>query len=178
MSAAPETAKLTPDELRTLFLFAELGDEQIAWLAEHGDVVAVPAGEYVVHEGEAARCFYVLLSGTISMTKLVSGDPVETTRTEQRGVYFGATQFYLDNVAEQSYVASVRAITDCTVLALPAQDFARAFAQWFPMAVHLLEGMLMGLRRNNSQVAERERLLALGKLSAGCLLYTSPSPRD
>jgi signal transduction histidine kinase len=35
------------------------------------------------------------------------------------------------------------------------------------MAVHLLEGMLLGLRRNNAQVAERERLLALGKLSAG-----------
>jgi signal transduction histidine kinase len=162
-----DQVRLTPDELRTLFLFAELEDHQVAWLAEHGDVVPVPAGEYVVREGEPAQCFYVLLSGTISMSKLVSGDPVETTRTEQRGVYFGATQFYLDNVAEQNYVASVRAITDCSVLALPAPDFARAFAQWFPMAVHLLEGMLMGLRRNNSQVAERERLLALGKLSAG-----------
>jgi signal transduction histidine kinase len=169
MTTIDETtpARLTPEELRTLFLFADLEDDQIAWLAENGDVVAATAGENVVSEGEPARCFYVLLSGTISMSKLVSGDPVETTRTEQRGVYFGATQFYLDNVTEQTYAASVRAITDCTVLALPAADFARAFAQWFPMAVHLLEGMLMGLRRNNSQVAERERLLALGKLSAG-----------
>jgi signal transduction histidine kinase len=35
------------------------------------------------------------------------------------------------------------------------------------MAVHLLEGMLLGMRRGNQQLAERERLLALGKLSAG-----------
>jgi signal transduction histidine kinase len=169
MTAIDETtpARLTPEELRTLFLFADLDDDQVTWVIENGDVVAVPAGENVVSEGEPARCFYVLLSGTISMSKLVSGDPVETTRTEQRGVYFGATQFYLDDVMEQTYAASVRAITDCTLLALPAADFARAFAQWFPMAVHLLEGMLMGMRRNNSQVAERERLLALGKLSAG-----------
>ncbi|MHA6618751.1 ATP-binding protein [Pseudonocardia sp. DLS-67] len=164
---APETASLTPEELRTLFLFAELEDDQAAWVIENGDVVAFPAGEYVVGEGEPARCFYVLLSGTISMSKLVSGDPVETTRTEQRGVYFGATQFYLDDDTALAYPASVRAITDCSVLALPAKDFAQAFASWFPMAVHLLEGMLMGLRKNNSQVAERERLLALGKLSAG-----------
>ncbi len=155
-------ARLSPEELRTLFLFADLDDDQVAWLIENGDVVTVAAGENVVSEGEPARCFYVLLSGTISMSKLVSGDPVETTRTEQRGVYFGATQFYLDDVMEQTYAASVRAITDCTLLALPAADFARAFARWFPMAVHLLEGMLMGMRRNISQVAVRERLLALG----------------
>jgi signal transduction histidine kinase len=159
--------RLTPEDLRTLFLFADLEDHQVTWVIENSDVVTVPAGDNVVTEGEPARCFYVLLSGTISMSKLVSGDPVETTRTEQRGVYFGATQFYLDDDTALTYAASVRAISDCTVIALPAKEFAHAFAEWFPMAVHLLEGMLMGLRRNNSQVAERERLLALGKLSAG-----------
>jgi signal transduction histidine kinase len=169
MTTLDETtpARLTPEELRTLFLFADLEDHQAAWVIENGDVVPFPAGENIVSEGEPARCFYVLLSGAISMFKLVSGDPVETTRTEQRGVYFGATQFYLDDDTALTYPASVRAISDCTVLALPAKDFARAFASWFPMAVHLLEGMLMGLRRGNAQVAERERLLALGKLSAG-----------
>jgi signal transduction histidine kinase len=165
--SAPEAARLSPDELRTLFLFADLTDEQVGWIVENSDVVALPAGEDIVTEGEPSRCFYVLLSGTIAMSRLVGVDPVETTRTEQRGVYFGATQFYLEDDSARLYAASVRAITDCKVLALPAAEFARAFAEWFPMAVHLLEGMLMGLRRNNSQVAERERLLALGKLSAG-----------
>jgi signal transduction histidine kinase len=169
MTATEETvpAHLTPDELRTLFLFTDLEDDQVAWVAENAEVVAVPAGEDIVTEGEASRCFYVLLSGTISMTRLVGGDPVETIRTDQRGVYFGATQFYLEDESARTYAASVRVVTDCTLLALPATEFARAFSEWFPMAVHLLEGMLMGLRRNNSQVAERERLLALGKLSAG-----------
>jgi signal transduction histidine kinase len=82
-------------------------------------------------------------------------------------VYFGAVQFYLTDETAREYPASVRAITDITVLALPAAGFAERFAAWYPMAVHLLEGMLLGLRRNNAQVAERERLLALGKLSAG-----------
>ncbi|OZM79134.1 ATP-binding protein [Pseudonocardia sp. MH-G8] len=166
MSAA-EAARLAPDELRTLFLFADLTDEQVSWIVENSDVVAMPAGQDIVTEGEPSRCFYVLLSGTIAMSRMVGGDPVETTRTDQRGVYFGATQFYLDDESAQLYGASVRAITDCRVLALPAAEFARAFAQWFPMAVHLLEGMMLGMRRSNSQVAERERLLALGKLSAG-----------
>ena len=35
------------------------------------------------------------------------------------------------------------------------------------MAVHLLEGMFLGMRNNQPSSAERERLLALGTLSAG-----------
>ncbi len=167
MSGVTLPAHLPADELRTLFLFADLSDDQLAWIAEHADVVEVPAGADIVREGEPASCFHVLLSGTISMSRLVGGEPVETTRTDQRGVYFGAVQFYLQDDSARLYSSTVRAITDCAVLALPAGDFARQFSAWFPMAVHLLEGMLMGLRRGNSQVAERERLLALGKLSAG-----------
>ncbi len=162
-----QASALTPEQLRGLFLFADLTDEQLAWVAAHGDVVEVPAGADVVVEGEPADCFHVLLSGTIAMSRIIGGDPVETTRTEQRGVYFGAVQFYLDDDSARDYSVSVRAITDAVVLALPARDFAVQFARWYPMAVHLLEGMLMGLRKGHAQVAERERLLALGKLSAG-----------
>jgi signal transduction histidine kinase len=160
-------ARLAPEELRTLFLFANLDDEQLAWVAEHGDVVDLPAGTDVVVEGEPAECFYVLLSGTVAMSRLVGGDNVETTRTDQRGVYFGAVQFYVDEETTGDYAASVRAITDGTALALPAREFAAEFSRWYPMAVHLLEGLRMGMKRGGQVLAERERLLALGKLSAG-----------
>ncbi len=160
-------AHLTPDELRELFLFADLTPEQLDWIAGCADVVEIAAGANVVSEGEPSRCFYVLLSGTVAMSRVIGGETVETTRTDHRGSYFGAVQFYLDDESAREYPASVRAITDSVVLALPAKDFAKKFAQWFPMAVHLLEGMLLGMRRGNQQLAERERLLALGKLSAG-----------
>jgi signal transduction histidine kinase len=160
-------ARLAPEELRTLFLFADLTDEQVAWIAEHGDVVEVPAGADIVVEGAPAECFHVLLSGTIAMSRMVGRDNVETTRTDQRGVYFGAVQFYVVDETTEDYPASVRAITDSTALALPAREFAAEFARWYPMAVHLLEGMRLGMKRGNQVLAERERLLALGKLSAG-----------
>ena len=158
---------LAPAELRTLFLFADLTEEQLDWVATNADVVEVEAGVDIVTEGEPARCFHVLLSGSISMSRLISGDSVETSRTDQRGVYFGAVQFYLRDESTVDYPASVRAVTDCVVLALPAQEFAAEFTRWYPMAVHLLDGMVLGMRRGNALVGERERLLALGKLSAG-----------
>jgi signal transduction histidine kinase len=169
MTAIEETtpARLTPEELRTLFLFADLTEEQLAWVSERGDVISVPAGEDIVVEGEPADCFHVLLSGTIAMSRMVGGDNVETTRTDQRGVYFGAVQFYVGDETTLEYPASVRAITECTALALPARDFAVEFGRWYPMAVHLLEGLRLGMKRGNHVLAERERLLALGRLSAG-----------
>ncbi len=157
----------THTDLRSLFLFEQLTDEQLAWVAEHADETEFAAGATVVAEGDPASCFHVLLSGTIAMSRVIGGDPVETTRTDFRGVYFGAVQFYLDDESARTYPASVRAITDCCVLALPAAEFAVQFQRWFPMAVHLLEGMILGLRKGGQITAERERLLALGKLSAG-----------
>jgi signal transduction histidine kinase len=157
----------TPDQLRELFLFEELTDDQLAWVIENGDVVSYTAGESVSVEGEPAECFYVLLSGTLTMVRIVRGAEVEITRSDHPGAYTGATQFYLGDQVEQVYGATIRAVTDCEFLALPAADFAAKFRQWFPMAVHLLQGMFLGIRNADQLIAQRERLLALGKLTAG-----------
>ena len=169
MSAAGADAptRLSPDRLRELFLFADLDSAQLEWVARAGDVVSYPAGSEVSVEGEPAECFSVLLSGTLSMVRRVGRDEVETARTDTPGVYSGAVQFYLGDQIDQRYPATVRAVTDCTFLALPAAEFAAVFRRWFPMAVHLLQGLFLGSRNSEELVGQRERLLALGKLTAG-----------
>jgi signal transduction histidine kinase len=160
-------ARLGRDDLRSLFLFEDLDDPQLDWVAEHGDVVDVAAGSEVSVEGQPAECFYVLLDGEMTMVRLVGGAEVETVRTTHRGVYSGAVQFYMGDRISQTYPATVRAVTDCRFLALPAEEFAAVFRSWYPMAVHLLEGMFVGQRNAAELVGQRERLLALGKLTAG-----------
>jgi signal transduction histidine kinase len=159
--------RLSRAELRELFLFAELTGTQLDWVREHGETMPIRDSEIVVTEGGPAHYFYVLLSGTIRMTRLVAGEQVEITRTDQRGVYFGAMQFYLGDEVDQTYSTSVRALSDGTVLALPSREFSEVFHRWYPMAVHLLQGLFVGLSNTNALVGQRERLLALGKLSAG-----------
>ncbi|MET8142378.1 ATP-binding protein [Sphaerisporangium sp. NPDC005288] len=159
--------RLTPGELRTLFLFESLDEAQLARFAEHGRVERYPAAARVYEEGSPATCFYVLLSGTIALSRRVQGDEVELNRTEQRGVYAGATQAYLAEREGQVYPHSMLAISDVEMFSLPADVLATALREWFPMATHLLEGMFLGLRASQTIVGERERLLALGSLSAG-----------
>ncbi len=163
--AADELRRLAPDEVRTLFLFESLDDEQVAWLAEQGRVERRAAGELVYAEGEPAECFFILLDGMVRLCRTVHGDQVEINRTDQRGVYGGATQAYIGD--EQVYRHSMWALTDAEFFVLPAEQFAYAVRTWFPMAMHLLEGLYIGMRDTQTRVGERERLLALGSLSAG-----------
>ncbi|MBB2942606.1 signal transduction histidine kinase [Actinoplanes lutulentus] len=165
-----EPGALTPDELRTLFLFEKLTDEQLRWLADHGCTMRVPGGGLVVREGDPAESFFVLLTGTIALTRRVGADDVETTRTEQRGVYMGATQAYLrDDGVPRKYQASMRALSDSEFFTVSAADFGRLMREWFPMAIHLLEGLALGIASSQAAIGERQRLAALGALSAGLM---------
>jgi signal transduction histidine kinase len=165
-----EPGRLTPAELRTLFLFEKLTDEQLAWIAEHGCTQRVAAGQLVLREGEPAESFFMLLSGTIALSRRVGQDDVQTTRTEQRGVYMGATQAYIrDDGIEHKYMASMRALDDCEFFVLSSRDFGWLMREWFPMAIHLLEGLTLGMRTTQAAISERQRLVALGALSAGLM---------
>jgi signal transduction histidine kinase len=154
------------DELRTLFLFENLTDEQLGWLCARGGVESYEAG-VVIREGDPATCFYVLLDGTIALSRRVGGDDVETTRTDQRGAYAGAWSAFLGDAATENYTATLRAITPSRFFVLDAADFTELMRQWFPMALHLLEGLFYGNQNTQRVVGQRERLLALGSLSAG-----------
>jgi len=162
-----EPVRLSPSELRTLFLFEHLDDEQLAWLSENGYCESWLGGQNVYTEGEPATCFYVLLSGTMSMHRRVENTEVETGRTNQRGVYSGATQSFVKGMAELPYWASARAVTDCDFWVIGAAEFGDKFRQWFPMAMHLIEGLTMGFQSSQAIIGQRERLLSLGRLSAG-----------
>jgi signal transduction histidine kinase len=154
------------DELRTLFLFEALSEEQLEWLCRYGRVETFDPG-WVHREGDPARNFYVLLEGSIVLTRLVGGDDVEVVRSEQRGSYTGAWSAYLGDRIPQVYQNSLRTLVPSRFFILDADRFAELMRIWFPMAVHLLEGLFFGVRNTQQMIGERERLLALGSLSAG-----------
>ncbi|WP_432573431.1 sensor histidine kinase [Kineococcus sp. SYSU DK005] len=161
---APRAA--SPRELRSLFLFEHLDEQQLARFAAAGTVEHVAPG-WLYREGAPARSFFVLLDGAVSLHRRVGGDDVEIGRTRQRGVYAGAWEAYLGEGAPGVYTSSLRVLEPASVFALPAAEFGAAVREWFPMAVHLLEGLRLGITEAQELVSARERLLALGSLTAG-----------
>jgi signal transduction histidine kinase len=153
-------------ELSTLFLFEKLDSDQLDRLCREGRTEQFDPGP-VYTEGDPATCFYVLLEGTVVMSRRVGADDVEISRTSKRGVYAGAMQAYLSDPGDAQYKGSMRVTEPSRFFVLPAATFAAILRDWFPMAVHLLEGMFFGSQNAQRTVGQRERLLALGSLSAG-----------
>ncbi len=153
------------DELRTLFLFEHLNDEQLATLCADGEIEHYEPGPICV-EGEPATCFYVLIEGELAMSKLSGGQDIETNRTSHRGVYCGAWQAFTGE-KQQLYTTSVHVTKPSRFFVMDAPAFAAFMKDQFPMAVHLLDGIAVGTERTRRLIDNREKLLALGQLSAG-----------
>lgn len=160
-----QPASCSVEELRGLFLFEHLDQEQLEWLCAVGRVEEFPAGP-VHRQGEPATSFRVLLEGTVVLSLRVGPDDVEFNQTSDRGVYAGAFQAYLGDRVPQLYTNSLRVTVPSRFFVLAAEDFARCMREWFPMAVHLLEGLFFGTRLSQQATGQRARLLALGTLSA------------
>ncbi|BBY73299.1 histidine kinase [Mycolicibacterium parafortuitum] len=157
--------KCVPEELRTLFLFESLTDEQLDTLCANGHIATFEPGP-ICTEGDPATCFYVMLDGELVMSKRSGGVDLETNRTSQRGVYCGAWSAYVPG-EDKTYQASVRVTRPSRFFVLDAAAFAQFMQTEFPMAVHLLEGHMVGGMRQRQIIDTREKLLALGQLSAG-----------
>ena len=157
--------KCLPGELRTLFLFEALSDEQLQMLCDNGHIQVFEPGP-VCTEGDPATCFYVMIDGELVMSKRSGGVDIETNRTTQRGVYCGAWSAYVPG-EEHIYQASVRVTKPSRFFVLDADAFSRFMQTQFPMAVHLLEGHMVGGLRQRQIIGQREKLLALGTITAG-----------
>ncbi|MFG2931991.1 ATP-binding protein [Streptomyces achromogenes] len=156
----------SPREIGALFLFEKLSPEQLGRLCAAGRVELFEPGP-VYTEGDPATCFFVMIEGTVVLSRRVGAEEVEVARTSQRGVYAGAMQAYLGDRVRQVYRNSMRVTEPTRFFVLPADTFADVMREWFPMAVHLLEGLFFGSKNLQAVIGQRERLLALGSLSAG-----------
>lgn len=152
------------DALRALFLFQQLTDLQLDRLVRSGELRAYDAGAPVTREGDPATTFLVLLEGRMRLSRQMGGEDVVVNETDHRGAYGGAVRAYVED--DERYSASITALSPARFFALPAREFGAFVREEFPMAVHLLDGLYVGIRNSESQVRQREHLASLGTLSA------------
>ncbi|MFC9083343.1 ATP-binding protein [Streptomyces sp. NPDC057062] len=155
-----------PEELRALYLFEKLTDEQLETLCALGHVETFEPG-IVYREGEPGSLFLVMLEGNIALYHRVGQEDVELNRTDQAGAHAGAWRASLGERVPQVYDNSLRILSTSRMYVLDAQLYGQLVCKWFPMAMHLLEGLFFNLKNVHLASDQRERLLALGSLSAG-----------
>src|SRR5215471_11672980 len=64
-NASGENVKRLADDLRTIAVFSQLADDQLAWLAEQLEEVRLATTEILNREGDPAEHLFVILEGEI-----------------------------------------------------------------------------------------------------------------
>jgi thioredoxin reductase (NADPH) len=108
----------SPDDLRAISLFWELGENELDHLAKSSADIHLRANEYVLHEGEMRRALFVLVEGHIEVTKIVDGAE-RVVGARNPGESFGE----LPMVLNAPYAVSFRAAEDSRVMRIEAKDF-------------------------------------------------------
>ena len=152
------------DDLRAIFLFDGLSDEQLLELIAAGDEVDFEDGDVLFREGDAADFWWVLLDGRIELLRRSGREESVVAAMDRPGLWAGGFRAWADNLG---YLATGRGAGPGRILRVPSGalgDWARA---WFPFGVHLIEGCFQTVRNFEALSREREALVALGTLAAG-----------
>jgi signal transduction histidine kinase len=155
-------ARMTPNELRDVPIFASLADGDLRWLAARGTETTLDSGAVLFREGDPADAFHVVLDGELRVTKLVEGRETEIDLLPT-GSFTGDIGLLID----LPHVGTARATRRTRLLVFSRETFRNLITELPAVAREVLP--LMGARVQGAEVLlrEREKLAALGKLSAG-----------
>ncbi|WP_201977623.1 sensor histidine kinase [Hymenobacter rubidus] len=157
-----ETATLSPAELATVTVFADLPAETLEWLLAHGESRTAADGEILFEQGGQADFMMAVVRGTIQFyaVKGAQRDPVFRVET---GQVTGVLPYSrLRNFGSQGV-----AVGDTLLYQLHRDQFP-ALEQASPELIQSLVAVMNDRSREQVRGQERDdKLRALGKLSAG-----------
>ena len=161
MESTAATVSLA-QQLKDMEVFSGLSDEDLGWLAARMEVVQYNSGDVIAEEGSPADRMMVLLRGeTRGQREHAVGDGrTYTARAPQ-------VTGLLPYSRLKQIPLTIRAMTPATIAFLPATRFQEMMER-LPTLAQKLVGVLADRIRETTRVdQQREKLTALGKLSAG-----------
>jgi signal transduction histidine kinase len=152
------------EDLRAIFLFDGLGDEQLLDLIAVGVEVPFVAGDELFREGELADFWWVLIDGRVDLLRRVGREETVVNVMERPGVWAGGFRAWADTAA---YLTTGRAASRGLMFRVPSEALGARAREWFPFGVHMIEGFFQTVRNVEALARQRESLIALGTLAAG-----------
>jgi signal transduction histidine kinase len=148
-------------ELRRLPLFDGLPDQQIDWFLSQSEEMRLKAGETYAQLSDPADAMFVILEGQCQARGEFGGEavviPIET----------GSATGALPYSRMKQYTVTSRALTDVRLLRFPAALFPELILKMPELTQRLVGVMSDRIRVATRFEQQRDRLAALGKLSAG-----------
>ena len=158
---------MTRDELRSTFLLQGMTDAQLDDLLAVGDEYVAQPGDELFHEGVPADFLWVLLDGTIELSRMAGGERAVMATMTNPGQWAGGMRAWGDGTTGSGYRATATAMSAVRMFRVPSEDLGRLVGQWFPFGKHMISGLWGTVRAIESTARQRESLVALGTMAAG-----------
>jgi len=142
-------------------IFADLPEDQIAWFISQSQELTLKADEFYVHQGDPADAMFVVLDGQLQARAEFAGGLV--TIGSKQGDVTGVLPFS----RMKQYPLTGRALTSSRILRFPSSLFPDLVQKMPELASRLVAVMSDRIRETTRIEQQRDRLAALGKLSAG-----------
>jgi signal transduction histidine kinase len=152
----------TVAELRRIDLFDDLDEAGVERWANAARVRLVPAGTVLSEQGEEPPGLQLLLDGR-AQAMLRSGALIEPLSHQVAPTWIGA----ISSLTGRPAAVRMQAETDCRVALIPRDEFERLVLSTPAVHRRIMRQIAPVMDRINSVQRERERLAALGTMSAG-----------
>jgi signal transduction histidine kinase len=148
-------------ELLKVPIFADLPDDQLAWFLSQTTEMHLRAGESYSRQGDPADAMFVMLEGQFEGRGELNGETVVFSL--EPGTVTGVLPFS----RMKQFTVGGRAVSDSRALRFPASLFPD-LVQKMPELTKRLVGLMSDrIREVTRMEQQKDRLAALGKLSAG-----------
>jgi len=141
--------------------FSGLPEDQLEWFLGEAEELQFKAGDTLMHTGDLADAMFVLLEGQLQARGEFAGETMSIT------VDSGQVTGRLPFSRMKTFTFGARATSDGRLLRFPESKY-QALVQKMPELTQRLVGMMTDrVRETTRREQQRDRLAALGKLSAG-----------
>ena len=160
-SAVNEQSEALINDLRKISVFSDLSHEQLAWFAEKGEEIRLNPGDGFARPGDPAVWLVVMLEGEVRIQR--DGDPDAPVFTASAGQITG----YLPYSRLTQFRGTGRAVVATRMLRLHKDHFPEMLQRIPEIGPRLVAIMSDRIRETARIETQRDKLAALGKLSAG-----------
>ena len=153
---------VTAGWLKALPTLKEVPEEQLQWMIGNSRHVAHPQGEYIFKAGGPLIGTYIIIEGRVRIYMMQGNEMRDIAELEA-----GSISGYLPFSRAVKVTANAKAIEDTTIMILPREKFREMISQHFELTQALVHIMTTRVRDFTSLQQQNEKMMALGKLSAG-----------
>ncbi|MBI5034700.1 MAG: cyclic nucleotide-binding domain-containing protein [Chloroflexi bacterium] len=149
--------------IRNQLLFVGLSQQEIDWLAQMAEEISLKKGEVLMEEGTPGDALYLVVEGTLEVTKR-SGNSEVVLAMRGVGEVFGEMSL-LEPGGLHS--ATVHAVNDSKLFKISKTVFDELLTKHPAATLAILRTVMTRLRNTEAMMKQNEKMASLGTLAAG-----------